>query len=164
MAAFVAYKPLTTIKSISYARADINPCHATALFLYPVKTSESQRFSDIFREHRKRPVAWKKNLELLYCYISKNRYNNLCNVWAAVYGFCYRSCTFHWIIKIEITCCWAQILGGFSTFAGLPMFNKNTQCLVLLNFMVPHLHLEVNKYEEADVGTNFAGLLKKQWI
>ena len=94
----------------------------------------------------------------------KNRYNNLCNAWVAVYGFCYRSCTFHWIIKIEITCCWAQILGGFSTFAGLPMFNKNTQCLVLLNFMVPHLHLEVNKYEEADVGTNFAGLLKKQWI
>ena len=36
----------------------INPFQATGLFLYPLKTSENQRFSDVFRGHRKRPVAW----------------------------------------------------------------------------------------------------------
>ena len=37
---------------------DINRFHATGLFLYPLKTSENQRFSDVFRCYRKRPVAW----------------------------------------------------------------------------------------------------------
>ena len=31
----------------------------TGLFLYPLKTSENHRFSDVFRGYRKRPVAWK---------------------------------------------------------------------------------------------------------
>ena len=35
----------------------INPFHANGLFLYPLKTSESFWFSDIFRGYRKRPVA-----------------------------------------------------------------------------------------------------------
>ena len=34
-----------------------NPFHATNLFLYPLKTSENLRFSDVFRGYRKRPVA-----------------------------------------------------------------------------------------------------------
>ena len=36
----------------------IDPFHATGLFRYPLKTSESQTFSDVFRGYRKRPVAW----------------------------------------------------------------------------------------------------------
>ena len=36
----------------------INPFHATGLFRYPLKTSENQSFSDVFRGYRKRPVAW----------------------------------------------------------------------------------------------------------
>ena len=36
----------------------INLFHATGLFLYPLKTSENQRFLDIFRGYRKRPVTW----------------------------------------------------------------------------------------------------------
>ena len=35
----------------------LNPFHATGLFLYHLKTSENQRFSDIFWEYRKRPMA-----------------------------------------------------------------------------------------------------------
>ena len=35
-----------------------NPFHATDLFLYLLKTSENQRFCDIFRGYRKRSVAW----------------------------------------------------------------------------------------------------------
>ena len=35
-----------------------NPFNDTGLFLYPLKISEGQRFSDIFREYRKRLVAW----------------------------------------------------------------------------------------------------------
>ena len=38
----------------------INPFHATGLFLYPLKKSEKQRFSDVFRGYRTKPVAWKK--------------------------------------------------------------------------------------------------------
>ena len=37
---------------------DINPFHAAGLFLHPSKTSESQRFSDVFRGYRNRPLAW----------------------------------------------------------------------------------------------------------
>ena len=36
---------------------DINPFHATDLFWYPLKTSENQRFSDIFRGYQKRSVV-----------------------------------------------------------------------------------------------------------
>ena len=36
----------------------INPFHATGLFRYPLKTSENQRLSDVFRGYQKRPVAW----------------------------------------------------------------------------------------------------------
>ena len=36
----------------------IYPFHVTSLFLYPLRTSQNQRFSNIFREYRKRPVAW----------------------------------------------------------------------------------------------------------
>ena len=35
-----------------------NPFHATGLFLFPLKTSENQRFSDVLRGYRKRSVAW----------------------------------------------------------------------------------------------------------
>ena len=35
-----------------------NPFHATNLFWYLLKTSENQRFSDVFRGHQKRSVAW----------------------------------------------------------------------------------------------------------
>ena len=31
---------------------------ATGLFRYPLKKSENQRFSDVFRGYRKRPVSW----------------------------------------------------------------------------------------------------------
>ena len=36
----------------------LNPFHANGLILYLLKTSENQRFSDVFRGYRKRPVAW----------------------------------------------------------------------------------------------------------
>ena len=35
-----------------------NPFHANSLFLYPLKMTENQRFSDVSRVYRKRPVAW----------------------------------------------------------------------------------------------------------
>ena len=38
-------------------KKDYNPCHATNLFLCPLKTSENQKFSDVFRRYRKRPVT-----------------------------------------------------------------------------------------------------------
>ena len=36
------------------------PFHATGLILYPLKTSENQMFSDVFRGYRKRSVAWNR--------------------------------------------------------------------------------------------------------
>ena len=35
----------------------INPFHATGLYLYPLKTSENQKFSHAFRGYGKRPVV-----------------------------------------------------------------------------------------------------------
>ena len=46
-----------------------NPFHATDFFLYPLKTSENLRFSDIFRGYRERPVTWnglKAFVELIF--------------------------------------------------------------------------------------------------
>ena len=42
----------------------INLFHATIFSLYPLKTSENQRFSDVFRRYRKRPVAWNRLIEI----------------------------------------------------------------------------------------------------
>ena len=58
----------------------INPFHATGLFRYSLKTSknQNQRFSDVFRGYRKRPVAWNVLMfcttinEILLRYLSKN--------------------------------------------------------------------------------------------
>ena len=36
----------------------ISPFHATGLFLYPLKTSENQKFSDVSRGFKKRSMAW----------------------------------------------------------------------------------------------------------
>ena len=41
----------------------LNPFYATDLFQYSLKTSENQRFSDVFRGYRKRPVAWNGLIE-----------------------------------------------------------------------------------------------------
>ena len=41
-------------------RESINPFQVTGLFLPPppLKISENQRYSDVFRAYKKRPVAW----------------------------------------------------------------------------------------------------------
>ena len=36
----------------------VNPFNTTDLLLHPIKTSEDQGISDIFRGYRKRPMAW----------------------------------------------------------------------------------------------------------
>ena len=36
----------------------VNPFHATDLFRWPLKTSENQRFSDVFRGYQKWSVVW----------------------------------------------------------------------------------------------------------
>ena len=41
----------------SYLKKDLfKSFYASGLFLYPLKTSDNQRFSDFFREYRKKPV------------------------------------------------------------------------------------------------------------
>ena len=49
----------------------LNPFHATDLFLYPRKTSENLRFSDVFRGYRKRPVAW--NMSRMFTFRPRSR-------------------------------------------------------------------------------------------
>ena len=39
----------------------VNPYHAIGLLLYPMKTSDTQTFCSVFREYRKRPVAYGMN-------------------------------------------------------------------------------------------------------
>ena len=56
----------------------INPSHATGLesdlFLYPLKTSENQRFSDVFRGYKKRSVAWNGLIKILEFNMIKSVY------------------------------------------------------------------------------------------
>ena len=48
----------SNFQSCTKNQFSINPFIATMIFLYPLKTSENQRFSDVFRGYRKRQVAW----------------------------------------------------------------------------------------------------------
>ena len=41
----------------------VNPFHATDFFWYPLKTSENQRFFDVFRGYQERSMAWNGNEE-----------------------------------------------------------------------------------------------------
>ena len=53
----------------------INPFHGTGLFLCPLKTSENQRFSDVFKGYRKRPVVWNR-LKKFLCISSAEMFGN----------------------------------------------------------------------------------------
>ena len=50
--------PVFDILFMLLAMIEVNPFHATDLFWYLLKTSENQRFSDIFRRYQKRSVVW----------------------------------------------------------------------------------------------------------
>ena len=50
----LVFKELSLITGTKY----FNSFHATGIFQCPLKTSENQMFSDIFRGYRKRSVAW----------------------------------------------------------------------------------------------------------
>ena len=49
----------------------LNSFHATDLFWYPLKTSENQKFSDVFRGYQNRSVAWNE-LKYWFLQICKN--------------------------------------------------------------------------------------------
>ena len=54
------YKNSVTINTRYYKRKkskQVNPFHATGLFLYPLKT-ENSSIPDVFRGYITRPVAW----------------------------------------------------------------------------------------------------------
>ena len=56
-------------------KVSINLFHATGIFLYPLKTSKNQRFFDIFRGYRKKPVAWNGlKIPLALLWLSSIRY------------------------------------------------------------------------------------------
>ena len=53
----------------------INPFHATGLFLFPLKTSGNQRFSDVFRGYKKRSVALNGLRSKIETKQAKSKYN-----------------------------------------------------------------------------------------
>ena len=62
-------KPLRSDKDSYSIYILLHLFHTIDLFLYLLKTSENQRFSDVFRRYKKRPVAWnrlKKNENILW--------------------------------------------------------------------------------------------------
>ena len=73
----VAYKRDAYEKSGFYVDflSQFNLFRATGLFPYPLKTSGNQRFSDVFRGYRKRPVAW-NGLTFLNTDIKQNLLNS----------------------------------------------------------------------------------------
>ena len=44
----------------------VNPFHTTGLFLYPLKTSENQRFFDVFRGCREKPMVLNRLIGFSY--------------------------------------------------------------------------------------------------
>ena len=52
---FYSKEAFWTLKRDKFAM--INLFHTTDLFQYPLRTTENQIFSDVFRGYRKRPVA-----------------------------------------------------------------------------------------------------------
>ena len=74
---------LTCISIIQYfhnGNIDLNPFHATGLFLYPLKISENLWFSYVFRGYRKRPVTWNR----LVGYVTAALYLLLSHLWLKI--------------------------------------------------------------------------------
>ena len=46
------------VRFLQFFTTGCNQFHTACLFVNPLKTLENQRFSDVFRGYRKRPVAW----------------------------------------------------------------------------------------------------------
>ena len=53
----------------------VNSFHATGLFLYHLKTSGNHRFSDVFREYKKRSVALNRLKRKIESKQAKSKYN-----------------------------------------------------------------------------------------
>ena len=68
-------KPTWNIEFDRKEKIGSDPFHTTGLFLYPLKTSENQRFS-VFRGYRKRPVAW--NGSITGSMMQRIKNNRLC--------------------------------------------------------------------------------------
>ena len=50
----------------AFRRFLLNSLHVTGLFLYPLKTSENQRFPGDLKEYIKRQVAWNETFSIFY--------------------------------------------------------------------------------------------------
>ena len=57
--------PFSNMKHVN-----VNPFHANILFPYLLKTSEIQRFSDIFREYRNGTLTWKGLMPNIALYVT----------------------------------------------------------------------------------------------
>ena len=55
---FCYYFKIQLLYIIWFSKNIFNPFRATDLVLYPLKTSENQRLSNVFRWYRKRPLTW----------------------------------------------------------------------------------------------------------
>ena len=51
------FTPFSSGSTVNFEHINASWVHATTLFLYPLKTSENQRFPDVFRGYRKWLVA-----------------------------------------------------------------------------------------------------------
>ena len=55
---FVPFSVKLNLFTVILAALLINQFHVAGLFFYPLKTSENQRFSDVFKGYRKKLMAW----------------------------------------------------------------------------------------------------------
>ena len=62
------------------------PFHGNALFLYPLKTWENQRFSDVFKGCRNGTLAWKGVMKCWLLSVSRRLFSILLNIYNR--GFC----------------------------------------------------------------------------
>ena len=88
---------------------NLNTFHASGLFLYSMKTSENQRFSNIFRGHRNRRVRWNE-LKVLETFIAFLRHYKI-----RVYQRWKSSCTYQELKNVGLSEKFAYALNGRSS-------------------------------------------------
>ena len=61
-----------------FSMLNIKSNHAVSLILHPLKTSENQRFTDVFRGYKKKPVSWNEWRKWLWFNLTNiGNFNNI---------------------------------------------------------------------------------------
>ena len=114
---------------------ELNPFHATCLFLYLLKTWENLTFCDVFRIYIKRPVAWNSL--------------NVVNISSLVKFIIYNSSSHFILLRCPLTCeCKVYVVSNITNIVVFCHAQNTCYCI----------HNEFNTRK--DIRNNISNLLK----